>query len=296
MDLRHLRCFSVLAEELHFTRAAERLHIEQSPLSRTIKELESSLGAVLFDRDRRGTRLTPAGVVFQRDVDKVFRALDLAQENVRAISAGCRGTLRIAVSDGAVGPKLSEFLASCREEIPGVHIRIYEVSLREQRAGLHAGNFDLGLSYTADLGSGISALPLWSERIVLAIPARHPLLEYEEVPPNQLIRYPLVMCDPQAREGLRLEFLRFLEKECHEAQVAETTSSVDAMLMLVAAGYGVGFSSAAKIPAWRMENVVFRPMATEGAMLTTYLLRRSGGECRPCLDEFVSRLRAFRTV
>lgn len=78
MELRHLRCFVVLAEELHFTRAAERLHIEQSPLSRTIKELEDDLGALLFNRDRRGTRLTDAGKTFLLDVRRLFTTLDQA--------------------------------------------------------------------------------------------------------------------------------------------------------------------------------------------------------------------------
>lgn len=87
MELRHLRCFVVLAEELHFTRAAERLHIEQSPLSRTIKELEDDLGALLFNRDRRGTRLTDAGKAFLLDVRRLFTTLDQARENVKAVSA-----------------------------------------------------------------------------------------------------------------------------------------------------------------------------------------------------------------
>lgn len=76
MELRHLRCFVALAEELHFTRAAERLHIEQPPLSRAIKELEDDLGAVLFVRNRRGTALTEAGATFLQDVHRVLAALN----------------------------------------------------------------------------------------------------------------------------------------------------------------------------------------------------------------------------
>ncbi len=95
MELRHLRCFVVLAEELHFTRAAERLHIEQPPLSRAIKELEDELGVVLFDRNRRGTVLTAAGAVFLQDVRRLFTVLEQARENAKAVASGLRGRAKV---------------------------------------------------------------------------------------------------------------------------------------------------------------------------------------------------------
>src|SRR3546814_12963562 len=87
-----MRRFLAVAEELHFARAAERLHIEQSPLSRAIKELESDLGAQLFERTTRSTRLTWAGQVFLEDVHRVFAALDQARVNVKAAANGYHGT------------------------------------------------------------------------------------------------------------------------------------------------------------------------------------------------------------
>ncbi len=89
MELRHLRAFIVLAEELHFARAAERLNIEQSPLSRTIKHLEGELGVLLFKRDRRGTHLTPAGEVFLQNVRRVFTSLRVLRQRQRVIAARC---------------------------------------------------------------------------------------------------------------------------------------------------------------------------------------------------------------
>lgn len=86
MDLRHLRCFLVLAEELHFSRAAERLHMEQSPLSRTIKDLEEELGTALFDRNRRGTRLTISGQIFFTDIRRLFGSMPFCVERPCLIS------------------------------------------------------------------------------------------------------------------------------------------------------------------------------------------------------------------
>ena len=94
MELRHLRCFISVAEELHFARAAEKLHIEQSPLSRAIKELEEELGVMLFARTTRSTRLTRAGRLFLEHVQRVFTALEQARDSVQAAANGFDGQLR----------------------------------------------------------------------------------------------------------------------------------------------------------------------------------------------------------
>lgn len=292
MELRHLRCFVVLAEELHFTRAAERLHIEQPPLSRAIKELEDELGATLFDRDRRGTRLTPAGSAFLQDVRRVFAALEQGRENVKAIAAGLQGSLRIAISDGTVDQRLSAFLAHCREEEPEIEIRLAEVPLSEQLRGLRSGDFTIGFAHTAEVGEEIIAEPIWHDPLILAVPARHPLLAHKEVPLPELASYPLVLCDPQVCEGYCRELTRLLRPLEREPNVVEHASSLDMMLTLVGAGYGLGFTTAARLAVSQRSDVIARPLVADSAVITTYLLRpRSDAPC-PALERFITRLRS----
>ena len=135
MELRHLRCFIAVAEELHFARAAERLHIDQSPLSRTIKELEEELGARLFVRTTRSTQLTRAGRLLLEHVPRIFTALEQARDSVRSASNGYHGQLRIALSDGITPSRLPALLAQCREEDPEVEVRLFEVPLAQQIKG-----------------------------------------------------------------------------------------------------------------------------------------------------------------
>ncbi|MDU5679411.1 MAG: LysR family transcriptional regulator, partial [Pseudomonas aeruginosa] len=135
MELRHLRCFLAVSEELHFARAAEKLHIEQSPLSRAIKELEEDLGVQLFVRTSRSTRLTRAGKLFQEHVLRIFAALEQARESMKSAANGFHGQLRIALSDGITPSRLPALLARCREEDPEIEIRLFEVSLAQQLKG-----------------------------------------------------------------------------------------------------------------------------------------------------------------
>ncbi|MCI3204050.1 MULTISPECIES: LysR family transcriptional regulator [Pandoraea] len=291
MELRHLRCFVVLAEELHFTRAAERLHIEQPPLSRAIKDLEDELGVLLFDRNRRGTELTAAGAAFLQDVRRLFTILEQARENAKAVGAGLRGSIRIAVSDGAIDPRLSAFLARCRAEEPEIEIRLCELPLSEQLRGLRSGDFTLGFAHTADVGEGIVAEPIWQDPLVIAVPARHSLLAHKEVPLHELGGHPLVLCDPHACEGYCRELGRLLQAVEHKLNVVEEVSSLDMMLTVVGAGYGVGFMTSTKIPVSQRPDVVIRPLAMDSAMITTYLLRPDNSTLSASLERFIVRLR-----
>lgn len=161
MELRHLRCFLAVSEELHFARAAEKLHIEQSPLSRAIKELEEDLGVQLFVRTSRSTRLTRAGKLFQEHVLRIFAALEQARESMKSAANGFHGQLRIALSDGITPSRLPALLARCREEDPEIEIRLFEVSLAQQLKGLHDDLYDAGFSMADEVGDGIIVEPSW---------------------------------------------------------------------------------------------------------------------------------------
>ena len=201
MELRHLRYFLAVAEELHFARAAEKLHIEQSPLSRAIKELEEELGVALFARTTRSTRLTGAGRLFLEHARRVFVALQQARDSVKAAAHGFHGQLRVALSDGITPSRLPAFLALCRQEEPEVEIRFFEVPLSQQIKGLHDDLYDVGFAQSDEVGDGIVAIPAWSDALMVAVPARHPLLAHKRIPLEELLRYPLVLCDPQVCEG-----------------------------------------------------------------------------------------------
>ncbi|PJE43123.1 MAG: LysR family transcriptional regulator [Pseudomonas sp.] len=295
MELRHLRCFLAVAEELHFARAAERLHIEQSPLSRAIKELEEELGTQLFLRTTRSTKLTHAGRLFLEHVPRVFTALQQARDSVKAATNGFRSQLRIALSDGISPSRFSSFLALCREEEPEVEIRLFEVTLTKQIKGLLDDLYDAGFAQSSDVGDGIIATPAWSEPLMVAVPARHPILSYKRIPVEELLRYPLVLCDPEVCEGHARQVERFLRQTGSEPLVAEQVSTCDLMMALVAAGFALGLTGESSIAAGRVPGVIGRPLAGVCPLLTTYLLHPMR-ESPQALSRIIQRVQAIESV
>lgn len=288
MELRHLRYFIAVAEELHFARAAERLHIDQSPLSRAVKDLEYDLGTQLLARTTRNTRLTWAGEVFLKEAKRVLTTLEQAKISGKAAGAGFRGSLRIAVSDDTASPQFATLLARCREEEPDVRLRLFEVSLAQQVLGLRTEEYDVGFAHAAIDVDGVVAVPAWTDALVLAIPSRHPLLAHKRVPLADLLRHPLVLFHPGLAEGAQRQVERLLQTVDVEPLVMEQVASFDMMMALVAAGYGVGFANASLLHQYRNPEVIARPLAGRPALLTTYLLRPDAAPSEQ-LGRFIGR-------
>ena len=294
MELRHLRCFLAVAEELHFARAAERLHIEQSPLSRAVKELEEDVGAQLFIRTTRSTRLTRAGKLLLEHVPRVFTALQQARDSVKAAANGFHGQLRIALSDGITPSRLPALLALCRQEEPEVDIRLFEVPLSQQIRGLQDDLYDVGFAQSDEVGDCIVAEPVWSDPLMVAVPARHPLLAHKCIPLEEVLRYPLVLFDPQVCEGHARQVDRVLRRVDMEPLIAERSGSFDLMMALVSAGFALGLVGASYIVASREQGVIARPLAGRSPLLTTYLLHMER-EPSEALARFIERAHVIQS-
>lgn len=292
MEFRHLRYFLAVAEELHFARAAERLHIEQSPLSRAIRELEEELGAQLFVRTSRSTRLTLAGKLLMENAPRVLLALDQARESVKAAANGFHGRLRVALSDGISPSRLPALLARCREEDPEIEIRLFEVPLAQQLSGLRDDLYDAGFSMADEVGDGIIIEPAWEDELMVAMPARHELLAHRRVPLDEVLQHPLVLGDPAVCEGHAKQIDRILRKQDREPLIEQYVATFDVMMTFVSAGLALGLAGAAHIASSHEPGVVGRPLAGKSPMLTTYLLRRDA-ESSQALARFIERVEAL---
>ena len=134
--------------------------------------------------------------------------------------------------------------------------------------------------------------PIWQDPLVIAMPIRHELLAHKEIPLHKLGEHPLILCDPQVCEGYCRELTRLLRPLEREPNIVEHASSLDMMLTLVGAGYGIGFTTAARMATSQRTDVVARPLAVDSAVINTYLLRPSNDTLSPSLERFIARLRS----
>lgn len=230
--------------------------------------------------------------MFLAHVPRVFTALQQAKDSVKAAANGFHGQLRIALSDGISPSCFSALLALCRQDEPEIEIRLIELPLLRQVKGLQDDLYDVGFAQSDEVGEGLTAEPVWNDPLMVAVPARHPLLAYKYVPLDEVLRYPLVLGDLNTYEGHSRQVERVLRRSNQEPLIAERVGSFDLMMTLVSAGFALGLAGASQIAASREPSVVARPLAGGSHKLTTYLLR-VGGEPSDALARFIERVYAI---
>ena len=174
-SLARLSCFVAVAEELHFGRAAERLHMTQPPLSRQIQQLESELGVQLIDRTTRTVTLTPAGVAFLPDARRILQLAEGAAQTVKRIPEGDLGTVVVGFTAASAHVVLPRLLSAAREKLPDVKLDLREMVTAVQLEGLMTGELDLGMARPPVKRPGLVSRPLLHEQLIAALPEDHPL-------------------------------------------------------------------------------------------------------------------------
>ena len=193
MELRHLRYFVAVAEERHFGRAAERLHIAQPPLSQQIRRFEAELGEPLFYRTTRSVELAPAGEALLERAPAILAAFDAAVEDARRAARGEYGRLAIGFTGSSTYAMLPSLAAAMRDELPGVVLDLQgEMLTPAQVARLLDGTLDLGLLRPPVHERELATEVLHSEPLLAVLPETHPLADAEAVPLERLEGEPFV--------------------------------------------------------------------------------------------------------
>jgi DNA-binding transcriptional LysR family regulator len=292
-EISQLRCFVAVAEELHFSRAAERLNMTQPPLSRQIRLLEHHVGAQLLERNSRTVRLTAAGKAFFPEAARILRIAEEAMFTARRAAKGEQGSLAIGFTSASGYSLLPEVVRRLRERSPGVSLTLKELVSTVQVEALHAGELDLGLMRPHPVSGDLDSQLIATEALMLAIHERDADQWPLEPTLADLHRRPFVMYSPyEARPFYQMLSERFARAGV-VPDVVEHIGQVHTMLALVRAGIGAALiaEGAARL---KFDGVVMRKVATE-PVDTVCTYRRNHDN--PVLQLFLAEvLPTFRTT
>jgi len=267
LKLTQLRYFLAVAQELHFGRAAERAHIEQSPLSRQIRLLEDELGVALFLRIRHRVELTEAGRALVPEAQAILEATERARRSVLQAQEGMMGRLTVGYTHLAIYTLLPRVLVEYRRRYPRVELVLRDNILTPEQIDLLSENrIDLGVVRPPVRNSGIGLLTLLRENLVIALADDHPLAACKSVTMAQLADASFVCFERTLDSALQTLILRAGQESGFQPRIVQEVGDIPTMLALVAAGMGIALvpSSARHV---RYKGVVFRRMVGGGPAL-----------------------------
>ncbi|GJE46610.1 LysR substrate-binding domain-containing protein [Methylobacterium soli] len=287
MELRHLRYFVAVAEQLSFTAAAARLSVSQPPLSQQIRDLEAELRTDLFVRSSRRVALTEAGTAFLEQARAILAQVRQAADEARAIGSGRTGRLTIGLTGSILTGPLGHLIRCFREDHPDVDIRLHEMPPEAQQAALHARRTDLSFLRSPPDDPDLRAELAWRERVGVALPEAHPLADRASLP--------LIALRDARYLSLRLADSRFantLWDACLASgfvpRLSHQMVESHALLGLVAAGLGLALvpEFVGRLP---YPGIAYRPLDEPAPNADVYALARA--DPGPIATNFLAAMR-----
>jgi DNA-binding transcriptional LysR family regulator len=288
MELRQLRYYVAVAEELHFRRAAERLHMSQPPLTHQIQRLEAELGCRLLSRTRRSVAVTPAGETFLVDAREILALADRAIAAARRVHAGHEGRLRINFVGSALLAVVPDAVGALRAARPRVHVELRERPTKEQIEAVRAGEVDVGLVPLPIDADGVEATILLREPTVVALPSASPLTKLRRVPLRRVSAEPLVLFPRDQAPGLYDQLLLSLRATGRTPVVIQEAIEIQTIVGLVAAGIGVSLVQSS-VQRLNLPGVVYRPVTSPPTIDLAAIVRP--GHDNPLIDSFLTTAR-----
>jgi DNA-binding transcriptional LysR family regulator len=239
MNLRHLRHFIAVAEELHFTHAADRLRIAQPALSRSIRMLEEELGVNLLERTQRRVRLTPAGRLYLDRAVRILQDIDRANEDVRRASAGEAGRLSIGFIHSSTYSVTPVILEHYRARYPDVELVLNEFTIWDQLTALKDNVIDVAILRPPVNDTGIDSFTFRSERFLIVVPQSHALARLQSASVSELRDVDWVFFSQQQSPLFHSRIIAMCERAGFAPRVSQYATQIHTVLGLVRAGIGV---------------------------------------------------------
>ena len=259
MELKLLRSFVALSEELHFGRAAERMCIVQPALSMQIRTLERKLGVALFDRDRHKVELSAAGKIFLPEAQATLAQAQRAFEMVRAADAGEVGVIRLGFVSSILPAYLPILIRQLRAIFPMIELDLIDMSTPDQLSALKTNRLDFGFVRLPIDDRRVVTKTILNEPFIVAIPVDHPLSLFDAITPEALAEHAVFILGRRFAPGFYDEIMNAFKRHGQALQIARELGEFTTMAALISAGLGIGLFPKLAMPA-RYNNVVTRDL------------------------------------
>lgn len=285
LELRHLRYFVAVAEELHFGRAAQRLGMAQPPLSQQIQRLEQIVGTQLFERTSRRVQLTDAGRALLPDARRLLAGAEAALLGARRAGRGEQGELRVAFAATVMFLALPEIIRAFRDRYPGVHLDLREMPTGPQLAGIKAGEIDIGFVREPGPDPELEIVTVMREPLRIAVPKGHPLASRATIAVRHLADEPFVLFPEELAPGLHAQVMALCRAAGFTPRVVEESRELYTSVSLVEAGIGVSIlpASVEKL-GWRGVRYRAIPSASAETRIAAAWRKDRG---RPVVEAFM---------